>query len=326
MATAVLIANMGGPDSVESVLPYLENFFRDPAIIDIPLPGILRGRFARWLASRRAPKSASIYEKIGGKTPLTDITRKQAEHLEACLNASQSDEYHVFPAMRYWHPLIEDVWNDIVLGGFGKLIVLPLYPFYSYSTTGSLIDKVMRLNANNRFSKDNLKIIDRFGDHPAFNSAVAEQIKNAANKAGQRGEEKHVIMSAHSIPMRLIRKGDPYRSEIERSFESIREQMPADIILHLSYQSKLGPVKWLGPNTSEKIDELAGMGIKILFIYPFGFVAENSETIFEIGMLFKEQALAGGIRHFHRIDALNADESFIDALRRIIEENIREAN
>ena len=176
MKVAVIISNMGGPDSLEAVEPYLFNIFSDPDIIDIPLPAPLRKRFVRWVAGKRAPKSIEIYRQIGGRSPLLDITQNQAQLLEATLNWNDAMNFRVFPAMRYWHPFVEDVWNEIASGGFDKLVVLSMYPFYSTTTAGSLVKLVERLNRDGDFSRDDLLIIDRYGDHPAFINAVVEQI------------------------------------------------------------------------------------------------------------------------------------------------------
>ncbi|NIO00781.1 MAG: ferrochelatase [Candidatus Latescibacteria bacterium] len=314
-----MISNIGGPDSLDAVRPYLSNFFRDPDIIDIPMPSIIRERFARWLAKKREPESKAIYEKIGGKTPLTAITQKQAALLEESLNATGVDEFRVFPAMRYWHPLIDDVWREIVANGFKRLVVVTLFPFYSKSTTGSLVKHIEYLNRSKDFDGENLIIIDRYGDHPAFVKAMVEQIKRALREDTVSNEEPvELLLSAHSIPLRLIKKGDPYRDEVERSVEAIKSLLPNSVGLHLSYQSKLGPVKWLEPATSAKIDELAEKGVKHLLVYPLGFVADNSETVYEIGMFFKDRALNKGIKTFRRIGALNTDALFIDALKQIV--------
>jgi ferrochelatase len=318
MTTALIISNMGGPDSLAAVRPYLSNLFRDPYIIDIPMPRMVRERFARWLAKKREPESKAIYEKIGGKTPLTAITQQQAALLQESLNAAGVDDFKVFAAMRYWHPLIDDVWREIVTEGFKKLVVLTLFPYYSKSTTGSLVKHIEYLNRGRDFDEKNLIVIDRFGGHPAFVKAMAEQIKRVLDGDIDSHEEPvDILLSAHSVPLRSIKKGDPYRDEVENSANAIRDLLPGSVGLHLSYQSKLGPVKWLEPNTSDKIGELAKKGVKNLLVYPLGFVADNSETVYEIGTLFKKQALDKGIETFRSIEALNTDALFIDALKQI---------
>ncbi|MCK5617871.1 MAG: ferrochelatase, partial [Candidatus Krumholzibacteria bacterium] len=282
MKVAVIISNMGGPDSLEAVEPYLFNIFSDPDIIDIPLPAPLRKRFVRWVAGKRAPKSIEIYRQIGGRSPLLDITQNQAQLLEATLNRNGAMNFRVFPAMRYWHPFVEDVWSEIVSGGFDKLVVLSMYPFYSTTTAGSLVKLVERLNRDGDFSRDDLLIIDRYGDHPAFINAVVEQILRVlVTENIQDRDQIHVLCSAHSIPVRREKKGDPYRAEVERAVEAVRKRLPDNVRLDLAFQSKIGPIKWLEPSTPDKIDELAARDVKELVAYPLGFVADNSETLYE---------------------------------------------
>ena len=314
MKTAVIISNMGGPHELDAVECYLYNIFMDPDIIDIPLPGFLRRKFIAWFAKKRAPESTEIYRKIGGKTPLTDITNQQAALLEKKLNTNNKSDFKVFVAMRYWYPFVEEVWEKVVKEGYQQLIVVTLYPYYSTTTTGSLISLINRLNKDKIFADDNITIIDRYGDHPLFIKAMVEQIK----KELQKTPVKDLMLSAHSIPMKRIKKGDPYRDEIERSVSLIKEQLPRDLNIHLCYQSKVGPIEWLSPQTDDTVVKLAEKGVKALLAYPLGFVADNSETIYEIGMLYRDLAKEKGIINFKRIDALNTDPNFIDALADLI--------
>ena len=322
MKTALMISNMGGPDCLDAVEPFLQNIFGDPDIIDIPLPGPIRRHFVRWLAGRRAPKSRDIYRQIGGKSPLLEITNSQAGLLEAALNARGGPDFRVFPAMRYWHPRVEDVWSTVLGGGFDKAVVLSLYPFYSTATGGSLVNLITRLNKTGGFRNGDLCVIDRFGGHPAFVRAMAEQIRRFLEDHSLVGRETvHLLCSAHSIPMRRLKRGASYLGEIEQAVAALREQLPDNVRLHLSFQSKLGPIKWLGPSTQDKIDELAGLGVRELVVYPLGFVADNSETLYDLDILFKNHASRTGIDRFLRIDALNTDELFIQALAEVVTES-----
>jgi len=314
MKTAVIISNMGGPHELDAVECYLYNIFMDPDIIDIPLPGFLRRKFIAWFAKKRAPESTEIYRKIGGKTPLTDITYKQAELLDSKLNTNGNSGFKVFAAMRYWYPFVEEVWEKIIKEGYEQLIIVTLYPYYSTTTTGSLVSLINRLNKDKTFPDENITIIDRYGAHPLFIKAMVERINKELNDTGY----KNLMLSAHSIPMKRIKKGDPYRDEIERSVKLIQKQLPNDIKVHLCYQSKVGPIEWLSPQTDEMVVKLAEQGVKDLLVYPLGFVADNSETIYEIGMLYKDLAEQKGITNFKRIDALNTDPIFIDALTDLI--------
>ena len=314
MKTAVIISNMGGPDSLDAVECYLYNIFMDPDIIDIPLPGFLRRKFIAWFAKKRAPESTEIYRKIGGKTPLTDITNQQAELLEKKLNVDDNPKFKVFVAMRYWYPFVEEVWKEVVEQDFKKLIIISLYPYYSTTTTGSLVSLINRLNADKTFADENITIIDRFGDHPLFIQAMVDQIKEELKD----NRYKDLMLSAHSIPMKRIKKGDPYRDEIEKSVALMKEQLPDDLKVHLCYQSKVGPIEWLSPQTEATVVELAEQGVKNLLVYPLGFVADNSETIYEIGMLYKDLAEEKGITNFERIDSLNTNTVFIDVLTDLV--------
>ncbi|MFH1007281.1 MAG: ferrochelatase [Candidatus Latescibacterota bacterium] len=317
MKTAVLLSNMGGPDSLEAVEPYLTHIFLDPDIIDLPMPGMLRKRFARWLAHKRAPESTEIYRQIGGRTPLLEITKQQATLLENSLNAIKPDQFSVFVAMRYWHPFLEDVLREIVAQGITRLILVSLYPFYTRATTQYLAKLPESLTAAGAFAENHLQIVDRFSDHPAFLQAMAQQIKDALSAHPNMGFND-LLFSAHSIPLRDIKKGDPYRDEIEAAVSALKPLLPEDLRLHLSYQSKIGPVKWLAPATPDKIGELAAQGVRNLLVYPLGFVADNSETIYEIAILYGNLARALGIEHFVCIEALNANALFIDGLKEII--------
>ncbi len=314
MKTAVMISNMGGPHDLDAVECYLYNIFMDPDIIDIPLPGFLRRKFIAWFAKKRAPESTEIYNKIGGKTPLTEITYKQAQLLENKLNSNGNSGFKVYVAMRYWYPFVEEVWEKIIKEGYKKLIIVTLYPFYSTTTTGSLVSLINRLNADKTFADEDITIIDRYGDHPLFIQAMVNLIKE--NLKDNR--YKDLLLSAHSIPMKRIKKGDPYRDEVQQSVKLIKKELPRDINFHLCYQSKVGPIEWLSPQTDETVVKLAEQGVKDLLAYPLGFVADNSETIYEIGMLYKNLAEEKGITNFKRIDALNTNPIFIDALADLV--------
>jgi len=322
MKIAVLLANMGGPDSLEAVEPYLFEIFRDPDIIDIPLPEFLRVPLVRYLARKRAPESREIYRKIGGKTPLLKISRAQAQQLQSALNNETEHQFEVWPAMRYWHPSLEEVWQKTVDEDFDRIVVLSMYPFYSTTTSGSVQNEIQRLIKKYAVPRQKVLYIDRFGLHPLFINCMVEQLQPILNKA-KNGREAHVLFSAHSIPMKRIDRGDPYFTEVKQAVDALRKFFPEDKIkFHLSFQSKLGPIEWLSPATPDKIEELALQGVKRLFVYPLGFVADNSETVYEIGILYRELALKLGIEEFVPIETLNTRASFITALKQIVLEKL----
>ncbi len=319
MPTAILLCNMGGPDSLDDVQPYLENIFMDPDIIDIPLSGKWRTVFARYLAKKRAPKSTKIFEHMGGSSPLLEITQKQADRLAERLT-DKGKICKVYPAMRYWHPLIPEVWQQIAKEDFKKIVVISLFSYYSTATSGSIQRLLLEISGKYPVNAD-VYFIDRFGNHPEFIHAMAKQMKHYIGEENNQ-HDIHILLSAHSIPQSRVAKGDPYQDEIEEAVGQLRDELPENYKLHISYQSKIGPVRWLEPATSEKILELAEQGVQKLWVYPLGFTADNSETIYEIGSLYHDLAKEHGIKEYIRIPALNDDNGFIAALERIIIDHV----
>jgi len=320
MKTAVIICNMGGPNKLDDVQQYLTNIFEDPAIINYPVGQFIRNKFAAALAKSRVEESKEIYRKLGGKTPLLDITNQQCTALEKSLNIENSNSFSVLPAMRYWHPFIEETWQKVAADSFDKIVFVSLYPFYSFTTSGSLLTEVSKMNKKFPDTANKTVCVDRFGSHPKFIEAMAAEI-NKALKANPA--YKDLLLSAHSIPMRSIKKGDPYRKEIGETVDLLKKQLPSDINVHLAFQSKVGPVEWLGPATDDKIAGLAENGVKKLLAYPLGFIADNSETIYEIGMLYGDLASKKGITDFKRIDSLNSNPIFIEALKSLVLEALK---
>ncbi len=322
MNVAVILVNMGGPDSLEAVEPYLFRIFKDPDIIDIPLPQFLRIPLVRFLARKRAPESQKIYQKIGGKSPLLDITKKQAQALQKELKQQNIHQFQVYTAMRYWHPLLEDVWQTVHQKNYDQIVVLSLYPFFSTTTSGSIINEVRRLKEKFK-TKAEVLLVERFGAHPLFIESMVTHLKQHLPAKAENDDPLHILFSAHSIPLKRVQRGDPYFDEVKQALELLRKYFPEEQVkFHLAFQSKVGPIAWLSPATPEKIEELASQGVKKLYVFPLGFVAENSETLFEIGMLYRDLALQKGIQQFVRIEALNTQPQFIKALTQIVIEKI----
>ena len=319
---AVMLVNMGAPDSLDSVKPYLFNLFSDAAIIDVPIPGVIRRLLARLLANRRYKKSINIYKQIGGKSPLSEITDVQCQRVESRLNRQYSFRFRVFPTMRYWHPKIEDVWHEVVEQGFSKIVILPLYPFYSITTSQSIFTLIDKLNQGRTAQKSDLMMINSFGNHPQFIEAIIHQIETALESYP---DIRDILLSAHSIPMKSVKKGDLYLAEITMAFRQLNHHFNGNRRLHLSFQSKLGPLKWLAPSTIDKISEIAAQGVRNLMVYPFGFVSDNSETVYELDIQMKKLALEKGILNYIRVDALNDDDFFIETLHTLIMNKLNEA-
>jgi protoporphyrin/coproporphyrin ferrochelatase len=333
MKTAVLLINMGGPDSLNDVEPYLANIFKDPNIFSIPL-GPFRKSFAKWFAHRRATKSKKIYESIGGKSPLLSIAQKQSELLERALITVEPHEYFVFTAMRYWNPYVADVWAGILQQGFERIICVSMYPFFSLTTTTGIEQEIKSLQK--QYCPDwsyhcvqggqpvtstphSITFIDRMGNHPLFLSGVLNQVLWAHQMAQSEGKAfHHLVFSVHSIPVKSVQNGDTYQIEVEQALYKLMTEIPTELNVYLGYQSKLGPVEWLSPSTEDLLISLGKRGVKDVMMYPLGFVADNSETIYEIAQEYAQLAKQNGIERFETIPALNDNTHFIRLLSEIV--------
>ncbi len=297
----VLLLNMGGPDSLDAVKPFLFNLFQDPYIANF---GILQKPLAWLISNLRNEKVKKAYRLIGGKSPLKEITLKQASELEKALGS----DYRVKIGMNYWHPFIEDSLKEFENERIKFIIALSLYPQYCHATTASAIEKFKK------FSKDrfDFRIINSWYDNPFYIEAWGENIKDTINKYG----DGLILFSAHGIPVSLYEKGDPYIKEIEETVKIIVKEMNLSE-WELSYQSRTGPVKWVGPSTEEKIKELAKRGIRKIFIVPISFVSDHIETLYEIDIIYKKMAADVGIELI-RVPSLNTNTKFIEALKSLV--------
>ena len=345
--TGVLLLNLGGPDSLRAVKPFLFNLFSDREIIRLG-PSLLQKPIAWLISSLRHRKTEGFYGLIGGKSPICEITFAQAKALEEVLNKSggrnQDPGAKVYVAMRYWHPLIEDVIPEISRDGIKKLIVLSLYPQYSVATTGSTLRKLGEV-----ISKYPIEIfsIQSWYDSQLYIDALVEEIKKGLEAFKDSNElcvmgnglkdleanascithhasrsDVHVLFSAHSLPVKFIEEGDPYADQIQATIKGILSKI--DIPWSLSYQSKSGPVQWLGPSTDEMIERLAEKGIRNLLVVPISFVSDHIETLYEIDILYKSLAEKLGMR-LERARSLNTSPLFISALQQIVVQGMKEA-
>ena len=297
----VLLLNMGGPDSIDAVKPFLFNLFKDSNMANF---GVLQKPLAWLIANLRSKKLRKAYELIGGKSPLKEITIKQAYELKKALG----DGYSVKVGMNYWHPFIEEALEEFEKEKINHIIAIPLYPHYCQATSGSVIKRFKRL-AERRFS---FKIISSWYENPFYIKAWIENIKNSIEKYG----EGLVLFSAHGIPLSLYKKGDPYLKETEQTVRIIVKEMNL-AEWQLSFQSKVGPVKWVKPSTEEKIKELAEKGIKRIYIVPISFVSDHIETLYEIDIVYKQMANSLGVQLI-RVSSLNTSFNFIEALRFLV--------
>ena len=313
----VLLINLGGPDAPEAIEPFLFNLFSDPDIISLPF-GFqwMVPLLAWWIARKRSKVARGYYEKIGGKSPLRELTEAQGSALEKVL--SQQGNYRVFVGMRYWHPFIGEAVDLAVAAGVRKLIVLPLFPQYSITSSGSGFNEVTRLIKKKRFDLHVVPVPEWY-NHPTYLQAMVENIE-AGMKLFPPGEpgEVHLLFSAHGVPEKVILKGDPYQKQVEETVRLIRERLPDKVPVHLAYQSKVGRLKWIGPTVEEKLEELAAAKVRKILAVPVSFVSDHSETLYEIDILFKEIATGLGIPFFYRMPSLNSSQTFIRALKEIV--------
>jgi ferrochelatase len=325
----ILLLNMGGPDSIMAVRPFLYNLFSDRHIIKLGPPSLQKP--LAWLISTfRSGKTKKMYGLIGGGSPLLRITKAQAEVLENELNSSlplQSthtpfskgwrEGLKVYVGMRYWHPFIEDTVTQVYHDGVRILLALSLYPHYSITTSGSAISRFEE--TARRYSMD-YRIIPSWYDHPLYIESLCDVIRKGMSSFG--GEDVEVLFSAHSLPLCIIESGDPYVQHIEGTIREVVQKIR--IRWHLSYQSKSGPVRWLSPSTEEKIRELAVEGVKNLLVVPISFVSDHIETLFEIDVVYSNFARTLGMR-LERTESLNTHPLFIRALRELVLKGIAES-
>lgn len=312
--TAVVLLNLGGPDSLEAVQPFLENLFNDPDIFKLPFQKSL----ARFISKKRAPKVEKQYEKIGGKSPIGMWTEKQRQMLENKLREINSDT-DVYVAMRYWKPLTNETANEIEKNNYSKIILLPLYPHYSISTTGSSFNEWRRYYKGNV----NTVFIDSYFENELYIKALNERIDKSLLKFPE-GKRKnvHLVFSAHGTPVSYVRRGDPYSNHIKKTISAVMKARNEES--SLCFQSKVGPAKWLEPSTPDKIKELSAQGKEDLLIIPISFVSDHIETEFELGIEYRKTALECGIKNYVVMEGLNDSQTFVNALCEITKSYLNE--
>ena len=305
---AVVLFNLGGPDSDKTVKPFLKNLFRDPAIIGAPLP--IRWFLARLISTTRAPSVIKNYAMMdaGGGSPLLPETQKQADALTASLQEKlPEDEVRCFIAMRYWHPFTEEAATDVKAWGADEVVLLPLYPQFSTTTTGS------SLTAWNKAYKGIAKTICCYPFAEGLISSHVDLIMKAHKAAGEPGNVR-LLLSAHGLPEKIVKDGDPYQWQCEAMAEMIAGRVPTDWEIVPCYQSRVGPLKWIGPPTEDEIEKAAKEGKNIL-IAPIAFVSEHIETLVELGEEYRLVAEEHGAASYTRVEALGVHEEFISMLR-----------
>ncbi len=316
----VVLFNLGGPLSKDDIEEFLFNLFMDPYIIEIPLRGAIRRLFARTVARRRAGKTAFNYDIMGGKSPQYELTLCQAAALEKKLR--ETLDAKVYVGMRYFKPSIEEAYRSLVTDNIENVVLLPLYPQYSRTTTLSSFEEWNRVSES---PSGRMKVlqIESYHDDPLYIDAIEDRIDVALAKFPESIRERvHIVFSAHGIPERLVKRGDPYQKQIIDTVELVAKRFPN--LYSLSYQSRVGPVKWIGPPTLDEIKGLAARGTKDILVVPISFVSEHSETLYEVNYLFRKEADRLGIRQFEMMPALNDSPKFIEALSQLVLRKVQE--
>ena len=323
----VLLLNLGGPERIQDVKPFLYNLFSDPEIIRLPVAAMQKP-FAWLISSLRSGKSQQAYRSIGGGSPLRRITKQQARELQSNLRQKGVDATS-YVAMRYWHPFTESAVADLKADGIDQVVVLPLYPHFSISTSGSSFRELQRLrNTDPAFSRLPIRCIRSWYDHPGYIQALANLIAREI-LACEYPATAHIFFSAHGVPKSYVEDaGDPYQLEIvacsKLILEQLRQQLGHSNPFTLAYQSRVGPVEWLKPYTEDALQELGEQGVKDLVVVPISFVSEHIETLEEIDIDYRELATAAGVKNFRRVPALDTDPAFIAALTDLVEQAMAE--
>ncbi|MCP9845508.1 ferrochelatase [Synechococcus sp. Lug-A] len=318
----VLLLNLGGPERIEDVGPFLYNLFSDPEIIRLPIPA-LQKPLAWVISTLRSSKSQEAYRSIGGGSPLRRITDQQARELQSELRQRQV-QATTYVAMRYWHPFTESAVADIKADAVDEVVVLPLYPHFSISTSGSSFRELQRLRqADPAFSRLPIRCIRSWYDHPGYVQAMAELIAREVQECNDPTTAR-IFFSAHGVPKSYVEEaGDPYQQHIEACTDLIMAELARQLghsnPFTLAYQSRVGPVEWLQPYTDQALVELGEQGVKELVVVPISFVSEHIETLEEIDIEYREIATEAGITTFRRVPALDTYPTFIRGLADLVQ-------
>jgi ferrochelatase len=320
--TAVVLFNLGGPDDLPAVEPFLVNLFSDREIIELPGGALMQPIMARLIAKMRGPGVRRNYEMIGGGSPQLRITQAQAAALEERLNVGRGGAgVRVFIAMRYSRPTSEDALEAIAAAGIRRIVTLTLFPHYSRATTGSSRNEFDRALARPRWKAHGFEVthIESYYDDPMYLDAMTDTVRDAWGTIPAENRDRTVILfSAHGLPQKFVDEGDPYVAHTQATRRGILERLRLPNRQLLAYQSRTGPVKWLSPGTEEVIEELGREGVRDLLIVPLSFVSDHIETLYEVDQLFADTAREAGITGYYRPKALNDSPVFIEALAGLV--------
>ena len=310
----VVLFQLGGPDTLEAIEPFLYNLFCDPDIIDFPFAKIGRKPLAKLISTARARKVQHHYATIGGGSPIRRNTERQARALEEELREEGIDA-HCFVAMRYWHPFTSEAIAQLQAADLDELVLLPLYPQYSSTTTGSSLNEWSRLSPKDLPTHT----VEAFYRHAAYLDSVAEKVTEALSRFSD-SERPEIVFSAHSVPMSVIEKGDPYQRQIQETVQLLMQRGGWTNRYRLCYQSKVGASRWLQPSLTHTLRQLAAEQVREVCIVPIAFVSDHVETLGEIDHEARHMAEHLGFTQFEMSDGLNDSPKFIQALGQIVQE------
>lgn len=315
MKTAVVLFNLGGPDSPEAVRPFLNNLFNDPAILRVPC---LVRRFLAWLiAKRRAGEAAEIYAQLGGASPILSETTAQAEVLEGVLR--ERGDYRVFIAMRYWHPMSEATARKVAAYAPDKVCLVPLYPQYSTTTTGSSLTAWNAAAAEAGISADTTAVCC-YPTNRGFVAAQADIVADAVDRcrSASGGQEPRILFSAHGLPQKIVDSGDPYQWQVETTTRAVAAEAGlAEGSWIVCYQSRVGPLQWIGPETKAEIERAGSEGLSLVIV-PIAFVSEHSETLVELDIEYRHVAKEAGVPVYERAATVRTHPAFINGLAELV--------
>ncbi|MCB9637966.1 MAG: ferrochelatase [Myxococcales bacterium] len=322
--TAIVLLNLGGPSNQEEVEPFLLRLFADREIIQLPWQSVL-GPF---IAKRRTPKVQKLYQTIGGGSPIKMWTQKQGDGMVKLLDqlSPETAPHKAYIAFRYASPLTEDALKEMQADGVQRAIAFTQYPHFSCATTGSSLNElwreIRRLGMEQTFS---WSVIDRWHTHPGFIRSMVRKIEEGLDKfAPEEREEVVLLFSAHSLPLRIVERGDHYPEEIAETIHLVMQSLDYKYRYMLSYQSEVGPVKWMGPSTEKMIKSLPEKGYRHVLAVPIAFTSDHIETLVEIDQEYGELAHECGLTHFHRAPSLNDDPIFLEAMADIVSAHIHQ--
>lgn len=308
----VVLFQLGGPDTPQAIEPFLFNLFCDPDIIDFPFARLGRKPLARLISATRAKKVQHHYSAIGGASPIRRFTERQADALQRRLRVDGVDA-HCFVAMRYWHPFTAEAIEQLRAANCDQVVLLPLYPQYSSTTTGSSLNEWRRLYGDDLPGRT----IETFYRHPLYLDALVEKIDEALARFPESGCPD-IVFSAHSVPVSVIEKGDPYQRQIEETVELVMQRGGWPHRHRLCYQSKVGASKWLQPSLHRTIRDLAAKRVREVCVVPIAFVSDHVETLGEIDHEVRAEAVELGIQQFEMTSGLNDSPAFIAALADLV--------